>query len=137
MDAAVLTSMRHEGPCDDDGITAGLLSASRAERWRRMADEANHGPIKEGYYAALLSRTSAGGESSVAQQVAKQVDKDLHRTFGSLRGLRVPTTEALQSLRNVLLAYAEHNPQVGYCQSMNFLVAVLRYLVSRPHHGIP
>ena len=66
MDAAVLTSMRHEGPCDDDGITAGLLSASRAERWRRMADEANHGPIKEGYYAALLSRTDVVVVASVS-----------------------------------------------------------------------
>lgn len=48
---------------------------------------------------------------------------------GSLTGLRVPPTEALQQLRNVLQAYAEHNPQVAYCQSMNFLVAVLLLVV--------
>lgn len=34
-----------------------------------------------------------------------------------------------RQLRNVLRAYAEHNPQVAYCQSMNFLVAVLLLVV--------
>ena len=53
----------------------------------------------------------------------------MNRTFGSLNGLRVPPAEALQQLRNVLQAYAEHNPQVAYCQSMNFLAAVLLLVV--------
>ena len=28
-------------------------------------------------------------------------------------------------LKNILLAYSVRNPQVGYCQSMNFLCAML------------
>ena len=64
---------------------------------------------------ALLRRSAA----------AKQIDKDLHRTYGAMRGVRVPQHEAVASLRNVLLAYAAHNAEVGYCQSMNFLAAVL------------
>jgi hypothetical protein len=46
-----------------------------------------------------------------------------------VRGVRVPQAEALSSLRNVLLAYASHNPRVGYCQSMNFVAAVLLLVV--------
>lgn len=33
--------------------------------------------------------------------------------------------EGLDELRRVLVAYSWHNPRVGYCQSMNFLVAML------------
>jgi hypothetical protein len=29
------------------------------------------------------------------------------------------------ALRNILSAYASHNPTVGYCQGMNFLAATL------------
>lgn len=29
------------------------------------------------------------------------------------------------ALRRVLLAYAEHNPSVGYCQGLNFVAAML------------
>jgi hypothetical protein len=42
-----------------------------------------------------------------------QIEKDLHRTF--LNGLDTPS---LDSLRRLLLAYARHNPEIGYCQGM-------------------
>ena len=35
------------------------------------------------------------------------------------------TSPGQAALRNVLIAYATHNPTVGYCQSMNFLAALL------------
>lgn len=30
-----------------------------------------------------------------------------------------------QAMRRVLLAYAEHNPAVGYCQGLNFIAGLL------------
>ena len=98
-----------------DVMMDNIASGSRAATWRRYADEINGRPLPPGLYHALLSR--AEGDHSAASQARKQIEKDVHRTFGSVRGLRVPQKEALQSLRNVLLAYAEHNPQVSYCQS--------------------
>ena len=53
-----------------------------------------------------------------------------------VRGVRVPQAEALSSLRNVLLAYASHNPRVGYCQSMNFVAAVLLLVVDEDYRCI-
>jgi hypothetical protein len=35
------------------------------------------------------------------------------------------TAPGQAALRNVLIAYATHNPTVGYCQSMNFLAGLL------------
>ena len=90
-------------------VTAPRLAAlRRAPCTRAVAELVASAP-------ALLRRSAA----------AKQIDKDLHRTYGAMRGVRVPQHEAVASLRNVLLAYAAHNAEVGYCQSMNFLAAVL------------
>jgi len=121
----------------DDPFLDTIGSTLRAESWRRFANEANGGPPKPGYFQALLKRSHDGlhDASSESSRCAKQIEKDLKRTFGieSLRGLRIPNAEATQSLRNVLLAFAEHNPQVGYCQSMNFLAAVLLLIVNEEY----
>ncbi len=101
---------------------AGAPPAVRASWWRRASDEINP-PRPAGYYEATVRR--ALGRGSAAKTYAKQIDKDLHRTFASLHGLRVPESEAIVALRNVLMAFAQHNPAVGYCQSMNFIAAVL------------
>ena len=40
-----------------------------------------------------------------------------------------PTPELLTSLSNILTAYVNRNPSVGYCQGLNFIVAhLLKYL---------
>lgn len=36
-----------------------------------------------------------------------------------------PETPIIQSLRRVLRAFAVHNPQIGYCQSLNFIAGLL------------
>ncbi|XP_071742694.1 uncharacterized protein, partial [Rutidosis leptorrhynchoides] len=48
--------------------------------------------------------------------------QDLPRTFPGHPALN---EEGRNSLRRVLLAYARHNPDVGYCQAMNFFAAML------------
>ena len=78
-------------------------ATSRASLWRRFADEINGGTPPDGLYEALLRRSDRG---EAAAQARRQIEKDVHRTFGTVRGLRVPQQEALQSLRNVLLACA-------------------------------
>lgn len=54
---------------------------------------------------------------------AFEVEKDLRRTFPSNDNFT--TEEGLAPLRRLLIAYSVRNPAVGYCQSMNFLAAVL------------
>mmetsp|Transcript_32766 Transcript_32766/g.102872 ORF Transcript_32766/g.102872 Transcript_32766/m.102872 type:complete len:297 (-) Transcript_32766:129-1019(-) len=106
---------------------AGEVAAlERPALWRRAARRAVR--LRPGRYG---ERLRAAREGACPPSVAKQIEKDLHRTFGSVhvRGVRVPQAEALSSLRNVLLAYASHNPRVGYCQSMNFVAAVLLLVV--------
>jgi hypothetical protein len=86
---------------------AGLIEeGNRPHIWRRSALR-----MRPGHYGERL-RAARNGACPAA---VKQIEKDLHRTFGSVhaRGVRVPQAEALSSLRNVLLAYAAHNPAIG------------------------
>ena len=50
------------------------------------------------------------------------IERDLTRTFPD--NSNFDNDEGIQKLRCVLMAYSVRNPGVGYCQSMNFLVAV-------------
>jgi len=59
-----------------------------------------------------------------------EIERDLGRTLPGQRGPRgeedyFSSEEGRSRLRNVLVAYSTFNPTVGYCQSMNFLAAIL------------
>lgn len=59
-------------------------------------------------------------------ECSAQIEKDLLRTFpGNERMGGKDGTDGIDSLRRILTAYSLRNPSVGYCQSMNFLVATL------------
>lgn len=60
--------------------------------------------------------------SHVPEKLRKQIEKDLARTFPGHPAL---DENGRSSLRRVLLAYARHNPSVGYCQAMNFFAGLL------------
>jgi hypothetical protein len=69
--------------------------------------------------SSLLSSSGEQHESDVLIEI----EKDLHRTFPEHH--YYGTKDGLAMLRRVLVAYAEHNPAVGYCQSMNFVTGVI------------
>ncbi|MCD7452816.1 hypothetical protein HAX54_018257 [Datura stramonium] len=58
----------------------------------------------------------------VPDKLRKQIEKDLPRTFPGHPAL---DEKGRNSLRRVLIAYARHNPDVGYCQAMNFFAGIL------------
>lgn len=60
---------------------------------------------------------------------SKQIELDLMRTLPNNKHYTSPTSEGIQKLRNVLLAYSWRNPDIGYCQGLNRLAAIaLLYL---------
>ena len=68
------------------------------------------------------SRTYSNGSSSTPpeKKVADAIELDVRRTFPEHPRL---TSQFVERMRTVLLAYAKRNPEVGYCQGMNFVVA--------------
>jgi len=77
------------------------------------------------YYLHLLVRSLT--EVSVASLT--DIEKDIRRTFPD--HARFGSEEGLSALRRVLAAYTIHNPDVAYCQSMNFICAILLLFLDR------
>lgn len=75
------------------------------------------------YYEVLLEN------AQIRQSpLLKDIEKDLHRTFPDHPFFS--TVEGVGSLRRVLWAFTEYSPKVGYCQSMNFIAALLLFFMT-------
>lgn len=78
----------------------------------------------EDQYSVLLTRIDALNGTSMANDI----EKDLLRTFPER--INAGNSSTVDSLRRVLRAYALRNKEVGYCQSMNYLCALLLFHMS-------
>lgn len=70
-------------------------------------------------YSVLLSRL----HELDGTIVGNEIERDLKRTFPSIPWIQ--SNEGNTSLRNILRSYALRCPKIGYCQSMNFISALL------------
>jgi len=66
-------------------------------------------------YAALLQKAGESGN----EEVVDKITRDISRTFSSF------STKQQKSLLNVLKTYAIFNPEVAYCQGMNFVAGII------------
>jgi len=101
----------------------GVPPSLRPRVWRRLC-ESEAALEKQGHYFVMLLRCDEqdGGPA------AAQIERDLLRTFPDHP---LYTREAgITPLRRVLTAFALHNREVGYCQSMNFITALLLLFLS-------
>ncbi|EAY98353.1 hypothetical protein OsI_20262 [Oryza sativa Indica Group] len=121
-------------------VHGGLPMALRGELWQAFVGIGAR--RVKGYYDSLLvaegeledtsgSRSStsdvAGENTEVSSEKWKgQIEKDLPRTFPGHPAL---DEDGRNALRRLLLAYARHNPAVGYCQAMNFFAGLLLLLM--------
>ncbi|KAL5231623.1 hypothetical protein ABZP36_030399 [Zizania latifolia] len=125
-------------------VHGGLPMALRGELWQAFVGIGAR--RVKGYYDSLLaaedelnssrglrSSTSdgVGGNSEVplafsSEKCKGQIEKDLPRTFPGHPAL---DEDGRNALRRLLLAYARHNPTVGYCQAMNFFAGLLLLLM--------
>lgn len=86
-------------------------------------------------YSELVSQT----EKSKIKD-SEVIERDLNRTFPDNyyfnASLLLPDHESpcetsmISSLRRVLVAFAHHQPHIGYCQSLNFLAGLLLIFMS-------
>eukprot|EP00242_Pyramimonas_sp_CCMP2087_P015680 CAMPEP_0198203992 /NCGR_PEP_ID=MMETSP1445-20131203/7337_1 /TAXON_ID=36898 /ORGANISM="Pyramimonas sp., Strain CCMP2087" /LENGTH=521 /DNA_ID=CAMNT_0043875625 /DNA_START=375 /DNA_END=1937 /DNA_ORIENTATION=+ len=75
------------------------------------------------YYRRLLKEHK--GEENKSTHV---IDLDLPRTFPG--NIHTCSEEGMAKLRRVLVAFAFHNPTIGYCQSLNYIAALLILVVN-------
>ncbi|XP_039022256.1 EVI5-like protein [Hibiscus syriacus] len=114
-----LQSLVHGGvPKDLRGEVWQAFVGVKARRVERYYDELL---AKENHDADQLSNSSG-----VFAKWRNQIEKDIPRTFPGHPALN---DHGRDSLRRLLLAYARHNPSVGYCQAMNFFAGLLLLLM--------
>ncbi|XP_058215508.1 uncharacterized protein LOC131326668 isoform X2 [Rhododendron vialii] len=98
--------------------------ARRVERYYQnlLAPDSETSDSQEQDKSGGGSKGLNGDRVGVPEKWRRQIEKDLPRTFPGHPAL---DENGRSSLRRVLLAYARHNPSVGYCQAMNFFAGIL------------
>ncbi|KAJ3966160.1 rab-GTPase-TBC domain-containing protein [Lentinula raphanica] len=95
-------------------IAKGIPPSLRGMMWQLMA--ASKDPEIESTYLKLLKETSIH---------EKAILRDLGRTFPHHEFFTDGQGIGQENLYNVLKAYSIYDPQVGYCQGLPFVVAIL------------
>ncbi|KPI90532.1 putative rab-like GTPase activating protein [Leptomonas seymouri] len=98
----------------------GIPQTLRRVVWQRLLQSWGAKERHTGHYARLRSQEMA------SKDLAGVIERDLGRTFPTHRLFADGADGTGQRmLRNVLRAYANYSPAVGYCQGMGFLAATL------------
>lgn len=127
----------------DNLVRAGIPPQLRGQVWWMCSGAAELKESATESYPELVERSHC-----LSKSTAMDIEKDLPRTFpvdlshsqdmgaslgagaGSASGIWENDSarrryKSISELRRVLQAYSLRNPSIGYCQSMNFLAAVL------------
>ncbi|GIX66070.1 GTPase-activating protein, putative [Babesia caballi] len=98
-------------------IRKGIPDHYRAKMWFHLSGADQLGEQIQGLYPSLVSQP-------LDPTIANQIEMDIYRTFPTHRNYQ-RQSEGTLKLRNVLTAFANFVPSAGYCQSFNFLGAIL------------
>lgn len=98
-------------------IRAGVPHEHRSKVWKWCVDLHTR-KFRDGtepaYFQTLLQKAL-----EKQNPASKQIELDLLRTLPSNKHYARPTSEGIQQLRSVLLAFSWRNPDIGYCQGLN------------------
>ncbi|KAI0975783.1 hypothetical protein F4678DRAFT_469594 [Xylaria arbuscula] len=104
-------------------IRVGLPNRLRGEMWELTSGSLYLRLENPTLYVDTLDKFS--GQESLA---IDEIEKDLNRSLPEYPGFQ--SEDGINRLRRVLTAYSWINPDVGYCQAMNIVVAALLIYMS-------
>lgn len=105
-------------------VRKGIPDHLRKTIWRQLYRDKVHDIMKDKgpyYYKTLVNTVT---ESQIVLHHYRQIELDLLRTMPNNIRFSTPKSEGVNKLEEVLLAFCLHNPYLGYCQGMNFLVGM-------------
>ncbi|GAA95389.1 uncharacterized protein L969DRAFT_44592 [Mixia osmundae IAM 14324] len=97
-------------------IQVGLPNRLRGEIWEITSGSGLLRMSHQGEYERIL--VDHAGQTSMSTD---EIEKDLYRSLPEYPAYQ--TEEGIAALRRVLSAYSWKNPDLGYCQAMNIIVA--------------
>ncbi|CAH2353287.1 GTPase-activating protein GYP2 [[Candida] railenensis] len=104
-------------------VRVGLPNRLRGEIWELCCGSMYYRLDNPDEYSKILQVNE--GKQSLAKE---EIEKDLNRSLPEYVAYQSP--EGIERLRRVLTAYSWKNPDVGYCQAMNIVVAALLIYMS-------
>lgn len=104
-------------------VRVGLPNRLRGEIWELCCGSMYSRIDNPGEYTGLLHANE--NKTSLA---IDEISKDLNRSLPEYAAYQHP--EGIERLRRVLTAYSWKNPEIGYCQAMNIVVAALLIYMS-------
>ena len=131
-------------------VRKGVPAEFRGAAWYWYAGGPHRQAMEPGLYWELLEQVAHG---KLGDNDREHIERDLNRTFPDnvrfkpdpttisdvqagaggggdgkskqRRSAAEPETDIMRALRRVLQAFAVHNPNIGYCQSLNFIAGLL------------
>lgn len=113
-------------------VRKGIPPSLRARAWMHYSGASAKMELNAGLYPSLVRTAEAMGEEH--NEYAEIIHRDLHRTFPDNEHFSLhydsnnnhaddpgALPENMQALRRILLAFSLYAPQIGYCQSLNYL----------------
>lgn len=97
----------------------GIPAAFRQLVWQKISGSSVYkNSFPADYYRSLLARST-----EVPEKVLGDIEKDVERTFPDHDFFQ--KGKGVEGMRRILHAFAIHNTDVGYCQSLNFLSGLM------------
>ncbi|XP_054709273.1 USP6 N-terminal-like protein [Uloborus diversus] len=100
-------------------IYKGIPNAVRGEVWCRVLEVTQIKQEQEGKYLEMRDK------AKLLSPDIKQIDLDVNRTYRNHIMFRERYCVKQQALFNVLAAYSIYNMEIGYCQGMSQIAALL------------
>ncbi|XP_042900319.1 growth hormone-regulated TBC protein 1 isoform X1 [Parasteatoda tepidariorum] len=100
-------------------VRKGIPSNQRGVVWSYISGAKEMKEEKPDLYTTIL-------RSPMKQEIIETIDLDIPRTFPDNIYFKGASPDSKrESLKNVLLAFAHHNPLIGYCQGLNFIAGIM------------